>query len=398
MNFSDFFIKGLRNTLKLRNGANFSFKGQEIRVPNTTVVDQFMAGEFSTAAYEIVIERGVDDVEHVNLLVTARVNEVSVMSYGRLNLGIDLVKFTATSDNSRITLIATPYFQPDGVTPLADIKLTFKATYSERLNPIGIPTVTGDATNLGGEAGVLRNWNNSNLPNGFLELDDAGSIIVSAINNIVVPGQSTLVSDFVFSKMNFINTDGSLTITTNATSNTLTLNLTSLTDLSVTNTFVINPTTGGNIGNAHIGNVTNRAGTFTQLSATGSVTMSDGNQQITMSPTGTGTVTINPVATGSNINNVAIGAITPKPGTLSNLSANGHVTFTDSQTLTFSPIGTGTLTVNPNLPGSMHNVTVGLTTPAASQFTTITLESTSTQGDYLIRMSQLKSILLGASA
>ena len=398
MNFSDYFLKGLRNTLKLRNGANFSFKGQEIRVPNPTIVDQWMAGEFSTASYELVIEQGVNNVEHVNLLVTARVNEVSVMSYGRLNLGRDLVKFTATSDNSRITLTASPYYEADGVTVIPDIKLTFKATYSERINPVGIPTVSGDATNSGGEAGVLRNWNNSNLPNGFLELNEAGSIVVSAVNSIVVPGQSTLVSDFVFSKMNFVNTDGSLTITTNATSNTLTLNLTSLTDLSVTNTFVISPTTGGNLNNVAIGNITNRAGTFTQLSATGSVTMSDGNQQITMSPTGTGTVTINPTATGSNINNVAIGAITPKPGTLTNLSANGHVTFTDSQTITISPIGTGTLTINPNVPGSMHNVTVGLTTPAASQFTTITLESTSTQGEYLIRKDQLTSILLGASA
>ena len=397
MNFSDFFIKGLRNTLKLRNGANFSFKGQEIRVPKPTIVDQWMAGEFSTAAYEIVIERGVNDVEHVNLLVTARVNQASVLSYGRLNLGKDLVKFTATSDNSRVTLTATPYYESDGVTVLSDIKLTFKATYSERINPVAIPTVSEDATNLGGEVGVLRNWNNSNLPNGFLELNDTGSIIVSAVNSIVVPGQSTLTSDFVFSKMNFVNTDGSLTITTNATTNILTLNLTSLSDLSVTGTFVVNPTTGGNIGNTHIGNIVNRAGTFTELTAAGPVTMTDGNQQITMSPTGTGTVTINP-ATTSTINNVQIGLTTPRAGTFSSLSANGHVTFVNSQTVTISPIGTGTLTINPVVAGAMHNVTVGLTTPAAAQFTTITLESTSTQGDYLIAMSQLKHTLLGASA
>jgi hypothetical protein len=397
MNFSDFFIKGLRNTLKLRNGANFSFKGQEIRVPKPTIVDQWMAGEFSTAAYEIVIERGVNDVEHVNLLVTARVNQVSIVSYGRTNLGKDLVKLTATSDNSRVTLTATPYYESDGVTVLSDIKLTFKATYSERINPVAIPTVSGDATNLGGEVGILRNWNNSNLPNGFLELNDAGSIIVSAVNSIVVTGQSTLTSDFVFSKMNFANTDGSLTLTTNATSNTLTLDLTSISNLSVTGTFVVNPTTGGNIGNTHIGNIINRPGTFTQLSATGTVTMSDGNQQITMSPTGTGTVTVNPATTGT-INNVQIGLTTPRAGTFSSLSANGHVTFADSQPVTISPTGTGTLTINPFVVGAMHNVTVGLTTPAAAQFTTITLESTSTQGDYLIAMSQLKHTLLGASA
>jgi hypothetical protein len=398
MNFSDFFIKGLRNTLKLRNGANFSFRGQEIRVPKPTIVDQWMAGEFSTASYEIVIERGVNDVEHVNLLVTARVNEVSVMSYGRLNLGRDLVKFTATSDNSRVTLTASPYFEEDGVTVLSDIKLTFKANYSERINPIGIPTVSGDATNIGGEAGVLRNWNNSNLPNGFLELNEAGSVIVSAINSVVVPGQSTLTSDFVFSKMNFINTDGSLTITTNSTSNTLTLNLTSLSNLAVTNTFVISPTSGGSLNNVGIGATNNRPGTFTQLTAAGAVTMTDGNQQITMSPTGTGTVTVNPATVG-NINNVHIGVTNARAGTFINLSANGHVNFIqENQTVNISPTGTGTLTMNPAAAGSMHNVTLGLTTPAASQFTTITLESTSTQGVYLIALSQLKYTLLGASA
>jgi hypothetical protein len=397
MNFSDFFIKGLRNTLKLRNGANFSFKGQEIRVPKPTIVDQWMAGEFSTASYEIVIERGVNHVEHVNLLVTARVNEASVMSYGRLNLGQDLVKFTATSDDSKITLTATPYYEQDGVTVLSDIKLTFKATYSERLNPVAIPTISGDATNLGGEVGVLRNWNNSNLPNGFLEINEEGSIVVSSVSNIIVPGQSTLTADFIFSKMNFVNTDGSLTITTNSTSNTLTLDLTSISNLSVTNTFIINPTTGGNIGNTHIGNIINRPGTFTELTAAGTVTMTDGNQQITMSPTGTGTVTINP-ATPGNINNVQIGLATARAGAFSSLSANGHVTFVDSQTITMSPTGTGTATINPNVPGAIHNVTFGLTTPADAQFTAITLESTSTQGDYLIAMSQLKYTLLGASA
>jgi hypothetical protein len=397
MNFSDFFIKGLRNTLKLRNGANFSFKGQEIRVPKPTIVDQWMAGEFSTASYEIVIERGVNYIEHVNLLVTARVNQASVLSYGRLNLGKDLVKFTATSDNSKITLTATPYYEEDGVTVLSDIKLTFKATYSERLNPVGIPTITEDATNLGGETGVLRNWNNSNLPNGFLEINEEGSIVVSAVSNVIVPGQSTLTADFIFSKMNFANTDGSLTITTNSTSNTLTLDLTSIANLLVTNTFIINPTTGGNLGNTHIGNIINRPGTFTELTAAGTVTITDGNQQVTMSPTGTGTVTFNP-ATQGNIDNTQIGLTTTRPGTFSNLSANGHVTFTDSQIITISPTGTGTATINPNVAGSIHNVTVGLTTPAAAQFTTITLESTSTQGDYLIAMSQLKHTLLGASA
>ena len=397
MNFSDFFIKGLRNTLKLRNGANFSFKGQEIRVPNPTVVDQWMSGEFATAAYEIVIERGVDQVEHVNLLVTARVNQASVVSYGRVNLGKDLVKFTATSDNSKVTLIATPYYEADGVTVLSNIKLTFKATYSERLNPVGIPTIVEDSTNIGGEPGLIRNWNNSNLPNGFLEINDTGSIIVSALNSVAVSGQPTLISDFVFSKIKVANTDNSITITTNASTNTLTLELTNIADLNITGQFNINTVASSNINNVAIGAANSKNGTFAQLNATGFVNMTAGNQQVTISPTGTGTVSFSPATTG-NIDNVIIGNTTTRPGTFSQLASNGNVTFTQNQTVTITPSGTGTITVNPSVPGAVDNIIFGATAPASAKFSTITLTTNVASGNYLIAMSQLKTILLGASA
>jgi len=397
MNFSDFFIKGLRNTLKLRNGANFSFKGQEIRVPNPTVVDQWMAGEFATAAYEIVIERGVDYVEHVNLLVTAKINQVSVVSYGRLNLGKDLVKFTATSDNSKVTLVATPYFEANGITPLSDIKLTFKATYSERLNLIGIPTVVGDSDNIGGEQGLIRNWNNSNLPNGFLGINDNGSIIVSALNSVAVSGQSSLISDFVFSKLKLVNTDNSITISTNNITNTLTFDLTNIANLNITGQFNINTVAGGNINNVVFGVTNAKAGTFTQLNTTGFVNIADGNQQVTISPTGTGTVTINPVTTG-NIDNVAIGGSVARSGTFSQLSANGHVIVMQDQAVSIAPSGTGILSINPSTPGSIDKMIFGATVPASAKFSTITLTTTVANSNYLIAMSQLKTILLGASA
>jgi hypothetical protein len=319
------------------------------------------------------------------------------MSYGRLNRGKDLVKFTATSDNSRITLIATPYYEADGVTILTDIKLTFKATYSERLNPVGIPTVVGDSTNLGGERGVIRNWNNSNLPNGFLEINDTGSIIVSALNSVAVLGQSTLASDFVFSKMNFVNTDNSIAITTNSSTNTLTFNLTNIANLNITGNFNIATVTSGIINNVRFGTTTSKSATFTQLSAAGFVNITDGNQQITISPTGTGTVTINPATLG-NVNNVIIGNSSARSGTFSQLTANGAVGVTLDQSITIAPTGTGTVTINPTVSGEISNMIFGATVPASATFSTITLTSTTTSGANLIALSQLKTILLGASA
>ena len=57
----------------------------------------------------------------------------------------------------------------------------------------------------------------------------------------------------------------------------------------------------------------------------GVLTMSPANLAITMSPTGTGTVTIAPATAGS-INNMSIGATTPASGKFSSLAAS----FTDS--------------------------------------------------------------------
>jgi hypothetical protein len=54
------------------------------------------------------------------------------------------------------------------------------------------------------------------------------------------------------------------------------------------------------------------------------------NAQIDISPTGTGTVRINP-ATASSMNNVVIGATTPLAGSFTNLSVSGTTSFDGSQ-------------------------------------------------------------------
>jgi hypothetical protein len=76
------------------------------------------------------------------------------------------------------------------------------------------------------------------------------------------------------------------------------------------------------------------AGSFTTLAASSTVTLSPVSANVAISPTGTGTVTISPVAT------VAI-----------------------------SP--TGVLTVNPTAASTMNNVAIGGSTPLAGAFTTV---------------------------
>lgn len=90
---------------------------------------------------------------------------------------------------------------------------------------------------------------------------------------------------------------------------------------------------GGTINNAPIGNVTPNTGRFTTLSTSGTYTVTGAilgtpaNASLTFSPTGTGTVTINP-ATAGTINNMAIGGTTRGAGAFTTLAANGLTTLT----------------------------------------------------------------------
>jgi len=395
MNFADYFVKGLRNTLRLKRGVNWSVKGSEIPIPTATVIDTWFVGEFSSAVYEVVAEYGKNDVEHINVKISGRPEQASVTVSGRNNNGRDLVRFSATVDASKVIVTASPFYQDNGVTPLANVKLTFKVTYFERLTPTYIPTISGESSNTGGELGVFKNWKNSNLPDGFMAVNENGSIAISNIGLIQVPGQTELAPNFILTKLNVSNTDNAVTITTST--DTLSLSLQYLANLTITNSFTADTITVSNFNNASIGGSTPAAGTFTQLTTTDAVSAVSTNQQISLAPTGTGTVTISPATTGT-INNVVIGAASPKAATVTALTLNSTTSFvSNNQTVTISPTGTGTVAFNPANLGSIENVSMGASTPAAGRFTTITVLNPSTTGNQLITLSQLQAILLGAA-
>jgi hypothetical protein len=395
MNFADYFVRGLRNTLRLKRGVNWSVKGSEIPIPTDTVIDTWFVGEFSSAVYEVVAEYGKNDVEHINVKISARPEQASITVSGRNNNGRDLVSFSAVADASRVILTASPFYQDDGVTPLVNVKLTFKVTYFERLTPTYIPIIDGESSSNGGELGIFRNWNNTNLPDGFMAINENGSVSISNIGLIQVPGQTELTSDFILSKLNIANTDNAITITTDP--DAITFSLENIANLNVTNTFTANTITVSSVNNVNIGTATSVEGTFTDLTATGAVSAISNNQQISLQPTGTGTVAINPATTGT-INNVSIGASSPRAATVAALTLNSTGSFiSNDQIITISPTGTGTLEVSPQNLGSINNVAVGTITPATGRFTTITVLHPSTTGNQLITLSQLQAILLGAA-
>ena len=320
MNFTDFFTRGLANTLKFKNQANFSYKGTAVVVSGPTVVDTWYLQDFTTANYEITMEYGPDDVEHVNAVISARAGQASISVYGRTNLGRDLLNFSTTVDNSVVKLIATPFFQIDDATYLPNVRVIFKVTYSERITRLTVPTTIGETTTAGGEFGQQLNWNNSNLPNGFLQITETGQIEISTLGNIAVSGQSTLSAAFILDSFNITTPDNAISITTNSTTRTLTFTAVNYPSMNVTGSFTstISGTTN-TIDNTIIGSNTPYPAKFTSLTTTGLTNLTPADSNVTISPTGTGRLVANSAVAGT-MNKVVIGSVTPSTATFSTLT------------------------------------------------------------------------------
>lgn len=100
--------------------------------------------------------------------------------------------------------------------------------------------------------------------------------------------------------------------------------------------------TTGTINGISIGATSASSGAFTTLSASSTVGLSPSSANVTISPTGTGTVTIAP-ATAGTINNMSIGATTASTGNFSTMTAT-TATLTNG-TISTAPVN-GTDIVN----------------------------------------------------
>jgi len=103
-------------------------------------------------------------------------------------------------------------------------------------------------------------------------------------------------------------------------------------------------------------------GVFSSILDTGDLLAEGQDAEIRLSPTGTGTVTINPETTGT-VNNVNINA--------QNLSTSGNVSLTPNADVTISPQTNGTLTVRPTSIGTVDNVNIGSVIPRNGTFSNL---------------------------
>jgi len=134
MNFAKFFFQGVKNTLRVQNGVNFSYKGPWISVFQDTVIDEWYVGDFMAAEYTIVVDVGNTKKEIIKAMVVAGPEQANVMIYGRNSLNERLVDLSAVVTASKLQLIANPSTSPNDSTYddsqlLVGSKVIFSATY-----------------------------------------------------------------------------------------------------------------------------------------------------------------------------------------------------------------------------------------------------------------------------
>jgi len=121
----------------------------------------------------------------------------------------------------------------------------------------------------------------------------------------------------------------------------------------------------------------------------GAITLNPASNNVTISPSGTGTVTVSPASTLTMNPGGAIsltGSSTLTLGTAGQTTTmNGNISATASnQTVNFAPTGSGTVTLNPagtvtitsGSTGNINNMNIGASTRGSGSFTSLTANST----------------------
>lgn len=128
---SKYFMRGLRNTVLAKPGTQFSFKGPWTQIYNGEAIDRWYMGDFSSAEYTIAVDLDKSNREIIKCLVVAGLETASVVVYGRIATGEQLVTVDARVNGSYAELVLTPKsVSTEGA------KASFSATYYESHTPI----------------------------------------------------------------------------------------------------------------------------------------------------------------------------------------------------------------------------------------------------------------------
>ena len=129
MDFTRYFLRGLKGTLRFNNGVNLSYKGPWVEIFPNTVIDEFYVGDFMSAEYTICVDAGSINKEIIKCLVVAGPSSASITIYGRTSLQNDMITLSATVNDSKLVLLASPIGAESK-------KLIFSANYYHAVNAL----------------------------------------------------------------------------------------------------------------------------------------------------------------------------------------------------------------------------------------------------------------------
>ena len=131
MNFAKYFTRGLKSTLRLLNGVQFSYHGPWISAGTNTVIDEWFVGDFASADYTISVDYDTTRKEAIKCLVVACPHTAQATVYARTNTGTDLVEITASVDAGRVYVKASKLNNLGG-------KLIFSVNYYKTINELSL--------------------------------------------------------------------------------------------------------------------------------------------------------------------------------------------------------------------------------------------------------------------
>ena len=351
----------------------------------------------NTTSGTLVVTGGVGISGAVNIGSTINAGGATFTSVTDSGLTATRITFAGTggllSDSSSLTYTT-------GTSTLTAVNISATAITSAGITDSGL---TAGRVTFAGTGGLLSDSSSLTYSSGTLTAGtslvvsgSAGDITMTGGNITgvlgitatgTIQGATIIDTGLTSGRVTYATTSGQLTDSSNLTFNGTTLTVNALT---VSNATQLNSTLGvtgvtsitnstdstatsngalvvsGGVGiakNLNVGvnlAVTGTATITSTLTANGAVALNPANYNVSLQPTGTGVVTINPGATGS-IDNMTIGATTAKAGTFTALTANTSASL--------SP--TGTVTINPGTTSSVDNVNIGANTRGTGAFTSL---------------------------
>lgn len=124
INLTNFFTKGLKHTLLLKNNGGFSHNGPWQSLSTNAVIDRWHVNDFSSVEYTICADFDSRTKEIVKLLVTATAEDAHIVEYARNNTNIEIMTIDALVNNSYVDIVVGPK-----IAKLNGAKILFTAQY-----------------------------------------------------------------------------------------------------------------------------------------------------------------------------------------------------------------------------------------------------------------------------